>query len=75
MIEIIVSNRPELQTKAIRTFRRLMSKQKNIDNSYKAIQPRATLTSEVMQILTNEMSVTTATLQFKLSEVASSQEI
>jgi hypothetical protein len=75
IIEIVVSSRPELQAKTIKTFRRLMSKQKNIDNNYKALQPRATLTSEVGAVETNELGTHTVLLEFKLSEVATSQEI
>ena len=74
-IELNVSSTPSLQEKAVRSFRRLMSKQKNIDDAYKARQPHATLTSEVVDVIHNGAGSTLLTLEFKLTEVASREEI
>ena len=74
-IELNVSSTPSLQEKAVRSFRRLMSKQKNIDDAYKARQPRATLTSEVISVINNGVGSTLLTIEFKLTEVPTSGEI
>lgn len=74
-VEFNVSSTLSLQKKSLLSFRRILSKHKNLDVAYKRRQPRATLSSQVIQVVEHKQGFSIALLEFKLNEIPQAGEI